>query len=1199
MQTHVLLKRNLKYFWRTNLAVIFGVGIAVAVLVGALLVGDSVRASLRELFLLRLGKADHVVSSTTFFRERLAEEIQAHQEFKTGGLSGACPLIMLEAAVTHEESRRTGTGVVVYGVDQRFWEFHQRAGRAPEGHEVLLSESLSHELGAKAGDTLLLRIEKPSAIPVESLHGRRDDLGRTLRLKAGEALPAASMGEFSVRLQQTEVRALFVPLRLLQKELDQEGKANTLLVSEKSAGGKVGQSADQAGNPLLRKILKESITLEDLGVRLRALEAEGSLVLESESGLLNDSLAETAQAAAARLSLRPSPVFSYLANSLRSGSREIPYSIMTAIGSEDFERLRRGETRAKTFEGRRKTNKKAEQEAGGMKDGETAQPLTAQQSVSAPASPVAADASGPQPLILNEWAARELGVQTGAHVSVEYYLWQEDGRLLTKTAEFQLAGIVPIEGLAADRNLVPDYPGITGTESLSDWDPPFPVDLSRIRPRDEAYWDQYRTTPKAFIQLASGQQLWQTRFGKLTSIRFTPVNNSELAETLAAYRRDLREAIDPAQAGLKFYPARVLGLEASRGATDFGEYFLYFSFFLVASALLLAALFFKLGIEQRLREIGVLQAIGFPAAKIRALFLIEGSALAFTGTLLGLAGALAYGSLMMKGLRTWWLGAVGTTMLSLHVSPASLLLGSAGGLVATLLCIVWTLRRLNAVSTRSLLAGSLVRSSENGAHKKLFKGKEHGRLSFGALAHLFSAARVGVVFGLAGITLLLFASLKWVGAAGGFFGGGILLLMMMLCWQSVWLRRGGRRLIGGQGWWPLARLGFRNATHRPGRSVLCISLMASAAFIIVSVDAFKRHDEAVLTDKKSGSGGYPLLAESLLPLVQNPNTAEGLEALSLSEAVEVGQLPRTTFARFRVRPGDDASCLNLYQPRHPKILAPTDDFLQSGRFAFQDSLAWTEEEKQNPWLLLKREMTDGAIPVIADANSMTYVLHLKLGDEFLLEQGGGQSPLRLRLVAALSDSIFQSELLMSEKNFLRLFPEQEGYRFFLLETQTPESANATAAVLEERLSDFGFDVMPTGERLANFHRVENTFISTFQMLGGLGLVLGTLGLGAILLRNVLERRRELALLRAVGYSPIHFSMMVMAENAFLLCCGLLTGTLCALLAIGPVIFSRGGHLPTLSLALLLLAVVASGLISSLLATAAALSSPLLNALRSE
>jgi ABC-type antimicrobial peptide transport system permease subunit len=228
---------------------------------------------------------------------------------------------------------------------------------------------------------------------------------------------------------------------------------------------------------------------------------------------------------------------------------------------------------------------------------------------------------------------------------------------------------------------------------------------------------------------------------------------------------------------------------------------------------------------------------------------------------------------------------------------------------------------------------------------------------------------------------------------------------------------------------------------------------------------------------------------------------------------------------------------------------------------------------------------------------MTYVLHLKLGEDFLLHQEG--KPVRLRFVASLVGSIFQSELVMAEKNFLRLFPEQEGYRFFLIDTPNPEQSSAVTAVLEDRLADFGFDVVPTAERLASFHRVENTYLSTFQMLGGLGLLLGTLGMAAVLLRNVIERRRELALLRAVGYNSSHFALMVVAENALLLFSGLVTGIVCALLAIAPVFFSRHAQLPDISLGILLLAVLISGLTASIIATWAALRSPLLPALRAE
>ncbi|HEX6622507.1 MAG TPA: ABC transporter permease, partial [Pyrinomonadaceae bacterium] len=799
-------------------------------------------------------------------------------------------------------------------------------------------------------------------------------------------------------------------------------------------------------------------------------------------------------------------------------------------------------------------------------------------------------------------AARDLGVKAGDEVVLEYYLWQEGGGLLTRSGRFRLAGVVPIAGEAADRDLVPSYPGITESANLSDWDPPFPVDLARVRQRDEDYWDEYRTTPKAFVTIEAGQALWQTRFGKLTSMRVRPAGAASLDSARDAFRASLRGALDPARAGLGVFAARAEGLRASQGATNFGEYFLYFSFFLVVSALLLAALFFRLGVEQRLREIGTLQAVGFPASRIRALFVGEGAALALAGSLLGLLGAYAYGWLVMHGLRTWWVGAVGTTALTLTVSPTSLVLGALGGLVAALACVVWTLRRLARTSTRSLLAGTT--SEDGGKREKGEEGKREeasraARFPFSPFRLLtFSPAALAVVFGVVGLLLLGAAAGQVVGQVAGFFGGGSALLVALLCAQAAWLRRRAASPIRGSGWWPVSRLGVRNATHRPGRSVLCITLIAFAVFIIVAVDSFRKDDRAAALDRKSGSGGYALLAESMLPVVHDPNGEEGREALTLgTSAGEARELEGVRFERFRVRPGDDASCLNLYQPRNPKIVAPTDEFLGAGRFAFQSSLAESSEEKENPWLLLRREFADGAVPVIADANSLSYVLHLKLGEDFVLEREG--APVRLRVVGALADSIFQSELLMAEANFKRLFPEQEGARMFLIDVPTAERAEAVAGTLEERLADFGFDVTRTGERLANFHRVENTFLSTFQTLGGLGLALGTLGLAAVLLRNVLERRRELALLRAVGYGKSHFALMVVAENALLLFCGLLTGTACALLAVAPVVASRGGQLPFASLGALLLAVVASGMVASLLATVAALRSPLLASLRAE
>src|SRR5712664_2546403 len=97
-----------------------------------------------------------------------------------------------------------------------------------------------------------------------------------------------------------------------------------------------------------------------------------------------------------------------------------------------------------------------------------------------------------------------------------------------------------------------------------------------------------------------------------------------------------------------------------------------------------------------------------------------------------------------------------------------------------------------------------------------------------------------------------------------------------------------------------------------------------------SSTTFRRPAEPFSGDRKSGDGGYPLLAESILPLYYDLNSPTGQENLNLTE---LGKL--ASIARFRLRPGDDVSCLNLYQPRNPRILAPTPDFIRAGRFAFQ------------------------------------------------------------------------------------------------------------------------------------------------------------------------------------------------------------------------------------------------------------------------
>ena len=285
-------------------------------------------------------------------------------------------------------------------------------------------------------------------------------------------------------------------------------------------------------------------------------------------------------------------------------------------------------------------------------------------------------------------------------------------------------------GAGGDRTLTPEYPGLTDAPRMGDWDPPFPVDLKKMRPEDEAYWEQYRGAPKAFVSQRR-RELWgSTVWIGDVAARLRAARGLAGRRRGRVRRRDSRR-MTAASAGLVVQPARAQALAASRGSTDFGEYFTYFSFFIVVSGLLLSGLFFKLGLEQRVREVGLLFALGFTPSRVRRLLGAEGLVLAAIGAVVGIAGAVLFSAAILYGLRTWWVDAVGTTRLALAISPGPLLLGAVGGLVAAAITLLLTLRRLGTSAPKDLLSGLALMASPA---PKTGRGRPWLRFAIGLVA---------------------------------------------------------------------------------------------------------------------------------------------------------------------------------------------------------------------------------------------------------------------------------------------------------------------------------------------------------------------------------------------------------------------------------------------------------------------------------
>jgi hypothetical protein len=371
----------------------------------------------------------------------------------------------------------------------------------------------------------------------------------------------------------------------------------------------------------------------------------------------------------------------------------------------------------------------------------------------------------------------------------------------------------------------------------------------------------------------------------------------------------------------------------------------------------------------------------------------------------------------------------------------------------------------------------------------------------------------------------------------------------------------------------------------------------------VAVGANRLDADRDATSRAAGTGGFALFGESTLPVVRDLNTASGWEFFGLDDEMMKG----VSAVPFRLRDGDDASCLNLNRAQVPRLLGVNPESMaKRNAFTFAKSLNASDEV--NPWLMLNREervaraeaAQNDAIPAIGDAASIQWALGKKLGDTISYTDEHGRS-FDVRLVGGLSGSILQGYLIIDEAEFVKRFPGESGHRLFLIDvaSDSEPAVQQVSAGLSRGLRDVGLELTSTTRRLAALNAGQNTYLNTFQVLGGLGLLLGSAGLGVVVLRNVLERRGELALLQAIGFRRRSLRWLVLSEHGGLLTLGLGVGMLAALIAVLPVLLVPGARVHSIALTLTLIGVMVSGLAWTWFATWMALRGSLQAGLRNE
>jgi ABC-type lipoprotein release transport system permease subunit len=1074
-----LIRKNLLYYWKRNLALAMGVAISTAVITGALMVGDSVKHNLNKGVNLRLGAVTHtVMAGDRFFTETLASGVEKELNIPVA------PVLLLDGMAITEGGQKRINKIQVIGVNEKADQTFQANTNFKNlaDDEVIISLNLANRLNIKIGDEILFRIRKASLIPLNTPFV--SDVSNTvpIRLKVKAIAGNDKMGRFNLHISQTAPFNAFVSLKLLNTLMGLKERVNVLLIT-----GKLSLTKEK-----IDAAIQNNWTLADMNLNFKSLPASNSVQINSDRVFI----APTVVDAINKITNDKRYIITYFVNSFTLGTNSTPYSFVSTLPDNQ------------------------------LKGNE---------------------------IVINKWLAEDLKAKPGDNIDLKYFVVGPLKELTEKKASFRIKAIVDISGNYADKDLIPNLPGMTDAGNCRDWDTGVPIDLKKIRKKDEDYWNKWRGTPKAFIANSRGIELWNNRFGTYTSVRIS--DNLKRAATRAAPTSDLllnetartlQQSVDPASLGYVVDPARENGNAAAQNGVDFSQLFSGLSFFILVAGIVLIMLLFLLNMESRQEQLKTLTFLGISMKKVRMTILYEVLIVSFVGTIIGTGLAYVYCLFVFSALNSVWNDVVRTEMMDVVVNWKTLLSGMLIGIEVASLTVYF-------LATRYL-------RRLGGLTKKKTKVRNQNRW-------IKTNKIIAALSGIGSLTLIItqIIHLQSVNPTV-FFSAGGLMLISLLVYTDLLFEYIKKRTLGKESiqQFNITNLCLKNAIRNKNRSLNIIILFAIGTFIVISTGANRQDLFVDAGQLSSGTGGFLTYAESTVPVVKDLNNKSVRQEFEME-----GSYPIVQFMRHE---GDDASCLNLNRVKNPAILGVKPEQL-NGRFTFESSTPLLN--KENTWSSLNQKLAGGVIPAFADETVIKWGLGLSVGDTLVYKNEKGDK-MKLKLIGGLANSIFQGHVIIAQKYFLANFPSGSGSTLFLIDSKKADE-QAVEDELKQSFRDYGWEIVPAAQKLAEFNSIENTYLSIFLVMGALGLLIGTVGLGVILVRSIIERRSEIALLKAVGFGRKLILKLFVNEYTGLLCAGILIGVITATVAILPSLISPNTGISFKTIALILVLLIVNGL----------------------
>jgi putative ABC transport system permease protein len=714
-------------------------------------------------------------------------------------------------------------------------------------------------------------------------------------------------------------------------------------------------------------------------------------------------------------------------------------------------------------------------------------------------------------IVVNQWLADKLSLRIGDMLTMKSRRFEAGGKLVPEERSFKVCKILTMEQALDVKALMPVLPGLSGVDSCADWDVGMPMDEIKLKdPANEAYWKEWRETPKAFITFTAGKELFGTYFGEAMCVQVK-------GDTV--FVDNLVRGIDPAELGFSVRALWQEGVAAAKGSTDFRGLFVGMAFILMLSALILAGLSLRLTLDSRNIEPALFSALGIRRGRVVRMICSEWLATIVLGCVAGALLGSALARSLIWTLSRFWSDAFAGAQIKFYFSWKAVVLAS---LITIFLLVMMLVRRIYKYAGAPPV--EVLRQSN------FLMLKAEGRLvriMVRVLGPICALGAIGIIYFSAGSQQV----------NGAFFGAGFLLMISILLFvkggAELWYHgaSSGEYVIND----PL-RSGVIRALHSGARGRSLVLLLSVGVFLTIGMLAMKHDTAAGWELRSSGSGGFASIVRSSVAYSLESGIEMALKVTGSKQAVSM-----------RVRDGDEAGCMNMSVPQVPRLYGVSVSEMATLR-------AFEPEDSGGLWSVLYDQLEEGVIPALAaDQAMLQYSLKMKAdvrdGDEILCRGSDGKE-WRIRIVGVLPVrvSILQGGLILNEEHFLKMFPA-EGCRMWLCD-YAPYALRVNGD-MKCRYPQPGVKVETTVERLRLLGRMESTYLDMFLVLGGLGLALGIFGVILVIARSVEERRYEFAVFQAVGLKKRAILLSVFAEYGVLISAGIFSGLIPALIAIQP------------------------------------------------